>query len=240
MAEEVRVSIVLEGEEEYNRKIESINRACRLWESNLEKVKSAQNRQKESAETLGERLGALGQVQGKLNEKLAVTNQVYESAKGQQEAYGEAVARLREKQEEAEESQRALGELTKDNVMEYVRLSQEIEGYKGALQMAKEKQEEAGDSAADWGIRVNEIQTKLNNLNQELETNETRLGEVREEMNKGLGTKALEGIQELANAIKDTGILDGADAIAEALTQCVEVSAEFESSMAKIEAAVGT
>lgn len=109
IAEEVRVSIVLEGEEEYNRKIESINRACRLWESNLEKVKSAQNRQKESAETLGERLGALGQVQGKLNEKLAVTNQVYESAKGRQEAYGEAVARLREKQEEAEESRRALG-----------------------------------------------------------------------------------------------------------------------------------
>lgn len=240
MAEEVRVSIVLEGEEEYNRKIESINRACRLWESNLKKVKSAQGEQADSLKVLKEQSDALRQVQEKLNEKLEVTNKVFESAKSKQEAYAEEVSRIREKLQQVEESQRVLGERTEENAGEYARLSEEIEKYKGELQAAEENQQKAEDSAANWGIRVNEIQTKLNNLNQELETNETRLGEVREEMNKGLGTKALEGIQELANAIKDTGIQDGVDAIADALTQCAEASAEFESSMAKIEAVVGT
>ena len=114
MAEEVRVSIVLEGEEEYNQKIESINRACRLWESNLQKVKSAQGGQAESVESLNERLEALRQIQEKLNEKLEAANKVLESAKSRQEAYTEEVSRVRENLQRAEESQRALGEQTEE------------------------------------------------------------------------------------------------------------------------------
>ncbi len=240
MAEEVRVSIVLEGEEEYNQKIESINRACRLWESNLQKVKSAQGGQADSVESLNERLEALRQIQEKLNEKLEAANKVLESAKSRQEAYAEEVSRVRENLQRAEESQRALGEQTEENAGEYARLSGEIARYREELQAAEENQQRAEDSAADWGIRVNEIQTELNNLNQELEANETRLGEVREEMDRGIGERAVEGISALADALNDTGISDGAEAIAGALAKCVEASSEFETSMAKIEAAVGS
>ncbi|MCI8506905.1 MAG: phage tail tape measure protein [Lachnospiraceae bacterium] len=251
---ELKTKIILAGESEYNKKLADINRECRLWQSNLEKVKSAQDGQANSAKALREKIEALRQVQGKLNEKLEAAKAGLSNAEANQKKYAAEVSRTKEKLEQASKRQSELGEVTEETAQEHKKLAEEIEKYRKELEQAESGQKKAEESITNWGIKVNKAETELNSLSQELKENEGYLKEAdtsadqcaksideygkkvktAAERSDEFGERSSGAVEALAAAMAASGLKNAMEEITEALTECVEASARFETAMAKV------
>ena len=109
----------------------------------------------------------------------------------------------------------------------------------GKLRTTQQFEEDAQRSVENWSRQVDRAQESLEKLSGQAADGES-LGKITAGAQKGgdalerLGKHAQKAIEQLASALKEAGVAQAADAVTEALGQCVESAQGFEAGMAQV------
>ena len=239
--------IVLEGEKEYQQSIKQINTQYKTLETELKKIESNFNGQANTIEALSAKNKALTDLISKQNEKLNEENKALKEAQKNKADYAEAAAKAREKLESLQQVTDKSTQGTAEYKKQVEEINKEINKYESA-------ELKASAAVETHTQRANRAQIQLNDLNQELSDNEKYLNEAREatdrcatsidqygketadatKQSKEFGNQSKEAVDALASALSAVGVTAGIREIAQALTECIDASVEFESAMAGV------
>lgn len=248
----ISTKITLDGEAEYKAKLKNINAELALYKSELEKV---QAKYKESANSLE----ALSAKQSALKGQMEALNQKHSEQTAMLEKAREAHEKLAARAEDLREKLAALQSSSADTTEEEKKLAEEITA-------ADEGMQKAANSVIFYQKQINNTERDQAKLGSELEQTERYLAEAKEsadecatsidkfgkevketgdeldeagEKSKDFGDISSGAIGALASVLAAAGVAKGLKEITDALMECVDTFASFESQMSTVQAISG-
>lgn len=244
---DVSTRLILQGEKEYRAAMQQISREYRVLESELKKVDSDFEGQRNTLAALEARHKALNDVIAQQSQRLKTEKDALENARKLQEDYARQAAAARQSLDELISSTDDAVKGTEEYKDEVARLQSEIARNETA-------ETKCAQAVANHTVKANDAQVKLNTLNRELASNGKYLDEARNSADgcaksiDAFGREASDagdeasqmaqqvkaGMDALSAALASAGIAAGLDKIREAIEACIASSRDFESAMAGV------
>lgn len=241
----ISTKLALEGEAEYRAKIKNINAELGLHKSELEKVQAQYKNSANTLEALSSKQSALTNMLETLNKRHAEQSEMLEKAQKAQQRFAEEADSVRAKLE-------ALKNSSSDTADEEKKLADE-------LSAAEENMQKAANTVTTYQKQLNNTERDQAKLGDELAQTSQYLREAEQsadgcaksidkfgkevkdagENSKEFGGTSKDAVNQLASALAAAGIANSVKEIADALLECVDTFAEFESQMSTVKAISG-
>lgn len=239
----ISTKLAVEGEAEYKQKIASCNSELKTLKSSLALVQSEYKNNANSMEALAAKGEALNAMQTAQAKKVAELEKALANCQKAQTTYADRVAEAEANVSKYEKALTDLKDSTGDTTEEQAALTAEIERWKEELANAQAGQAAAERGVENWQQQLNKAKIEQNELSDAVKKNDKYLEEAKKSTD-GCATS----IDKYGNEVKDTsgaidklaGILAAAGVaksikeIADALLECSEAAATFETSIAKV------
>ena len=243
MARTISTKLAVEGEAQYKQAIASCNSELSTLKSSLALVESEFRGNANSMEALTAKGAALDSMYKKQQEKVSTLEAALRNAQRAQEEYASRVSTAQSNIERCERALETLRRSTGDTTEEQEALTKELDKWNSELEEAQAGQAAAERGVQNWQKQLNNAKVELNGLSDEIDKNNGYLDEARNSAdgcadsidefgNEVEGSK--KGIDALASALAAAGIAKTVKEIADALLECAEAAAGFETSMAKV------
>jgi TP901 family phage tail tape measure protein len=239
----ISTKLAVEGEAEYKQKIASCNSELKTLKSSLALVQSEYKNNANSMEALtakGEALSAMQTAQAK---KVAELEKALENCQKAQTAYADRVAAAEANVSKYEQALAELKDSTGDTSEEQAALTAELEKWKEELANAEAGQNAAERGVENWQQQLNKAKIELNETNEAISENDKYLDEAKKSTDgcatsiDKFGNKvkdSKDGITQLAAALAAAGVAKSVKEIADALMECSQAAAGFETALAKV------
>lgn len=240
----ISTKLAVEGEAEYKQKIASCNSELKTLKSSLALVQSEYKNNANSMEALtakGEALSAMQTAQAK---KVAELEKALENC--QKAPNSPTPTASRRRRPTSRSMSQALAELkdsTGDTSEEQAALTAELEKWKEELANAEAGQTAAERGVENWQQQLNKAKIELNETNEAISENDKYLDEAKKSTDgcatsiDKFGNKvkdSKDGITQLAAALAAAGVAKSVKEIADALMECSQAAAGFETALAKV------
>ena len=239
----ISTKLAVKGEAEYKQKIASCNSELKTLKSSLALVQSEYKNNANSMEALtakGEALSAMQTAQAK---KVAKLEKALENCQKAQTAYADRVAAAEANVSKYEQALAELKDSTGDTSEEQAALTAELEKWKEELANAEAGQNAAERGVENWQQQLNKAKIELNETNEAISENDKYLDEAKKSTDgcatsiDKFGNKvkdSKDGITQLAAALAAAGVAKSVKEIADALMECSQAAAGFETALAKV------
>lgn len=239
----ISTKLAVEGESEYKQQIASCNTELRTLKSSLALVESEFKGNANSMEALTAKGDALASMHEAQTKKVETLKAALENCQKAQENYSERVSTAKENIERCEQALEGLKGSTGDTSKEQEALTKELDKWNAELEEAQAGQAAAGRGVQEWQRQLNNANVELNGINEAIDKNDQYLAEAEKsadgcaESIDEFGNEvkdSKDGINQLAAALAAAGIAKTVKEIADALMECSEAAAGFETAMAKV------
>lgn len=239
----ISTKLAVEGEAEYKQKIASCNSELKTLKSSLALVQSEYKNNANSMEALtakGEALNAMQTAQAK---KVAELEKALANCQKAQTTYADRVAEAEANVSKYEKALADLKDSTGDTTEEQAALTAELERWKEELANAQAGQAAAERGVENWQQQLNKAKIEQNELSDAVKKNDKYLEEAKKSTDGcatsidkyGNEVKDTSGaIDKLAGVLAAAGVAKSIKEIADALLECSEAAATFETSIAKV------
>ena len=239
----ISTKLAVEGEAEYKQKIASCNSELKTLKSSLSLVQSEYKNNANSMEALtakGEALNAMQTAQAK---KVAELEKALANCQKAQTTYADRVAEAEANVSKYEKALADLKDSTGDTTEEQAALTAELEKWKEELANAQAGQAAAERGVENWQQQLNKAKIEQNELSDAVKKNDKYLEEAKKSTDGcatsidkyGNEVKDTSGaIDKLAGVLAAAGVAKSIKEIADALLECSEAAATFETSIAKV------
>ena len=241
----IATRLVLDGEAEYRAKLKNINAELALQKSELEKIQAQYKNNANGIEALTAKQSALAGRMAALNEKHREQSAMLDKAREAQQKYAAQAEELKGKLEE-------LAGSAEDTSEEQKKLQSEIDA-------AEEAMQKAANSVTFYQKQLNNTERDQAKLGEELERTGRYLDEAKSsadgcarsidqygkevkragDSSEQFGNTSKEAVNQLAVALAAAGVAKSVKEIADALMDCVDSFAEFQSQMSTVQATSG-
>lgn len=241
----IATRLVLDGEAEYRAKLKNINAELALQKSELEKIQAQYKNNANGMEALSAKQSALAGQMAALNEKHREQSAMLDKAREAQQKYARMVEELKGRLAE-------LAGSSGDTSEEQKKLQAEIDA-------AEEAMQKAANSVTFYQKQLNNTQRDQAKLGEELERTGRYLDEAKSsadgcarsidqygkevkragDSSEQFGNTSKEAVNQLAAALAAAGVAKSVKEIADALMDCVDSFAEFQSQMSTVQAISG-
>lgn len=241
----IATRLVLDGEAEYRAKLKNINAELSLQKSELEKIQAQYKNNANSMEALTAKQSALAGRMAALNEKHREQSAMLDKAREAQQKYAAQAEELKGKLEE-------LAGSSEDTSEEQKKLQSEIDA-------AEEAMQKAASAVTAYQKQLNYTERDQTKLGEELERTGRYLDEAKSsadgcarsidqygkevkragDSSEQFGNTSKEAVNQLAAALAAAGVAKSVKEIADALMDCVDSFAEFQSQMSTVQAISG-
>ncbi len=241
----ISTKLALEGEAEYSAKIKNINAELGLYKSELEKVQAQYKNSANTLEALSSKQSALTNMLETLNKRHAEQAEMLEKAQKAQQRFAEEADSVRAKLEAlknsssdtADEEKKLADELAaaEENMQ---KAANTVTAYQKQLNITERDQAKLSDELAQTGQCLREAEQSADGCAKSID----KFGkEVKDagENSKEFGGTSKDAVNQLASALAAAGIANSVKEIADALLECVDTFAEFESQMSTVKAISG-
>ncbi len=258
----ISTRLAIEGEAEYKAKLKSINAELALHKSELEKVQARYKDSANGLEALSAKQSALQRQIEALNQKHSAQASMLERAQQAQREYAYQVEQSSGKLERAKARLEELKNSAGDTSAVEAKLAAEIEKHTKSLDAAEEAMQKAANTVTYYQKQLNNTERDQYKLGDELKRTERYLDEAKASADgcahsidqygkevKGAGESAEDfaagaqragaGIEHLGRLLAAAGVAGAVKEIADALNECVDTFASFQSQMSAVEAISG-
>lgn len=248
MARTISTKLAVEGESQYKQAIASCSSELSTLKSQLNLVETAYKGNANSLTALSEKGKTLQSMYEKQAEKAAVLETALRNCQAAQAQYAQRVSTARENISRCEQELERLKNSTGDTSEEQRALTEELDKWNAELEEAQAGQAAAERGVQNWQRQLNNANADLLNLDEELQRNRRYLEEA-EESTDGCADsidefgneteEASDGIEQLSAALTSAGVAGTVKETADALRDCVDTFASFESQMSAVQAISG-
>lgn len=255
----ISTKLAVEGEAQYRQSISACNSELKTLKSDLQLVESEFRNNANSIDALTKKNDALGSIFQKQEEKISTLEKALKNAQDAYEKYASRVSTAQSNIERYEQALESLKNSTGDTAEEQEALTKELDKWNAELEEAQAGQAAAEKGIQNWQKQLNEAKIDLNNLSDTIDQNSQYLREAEQsadgcaksidefgkevkdagEDSKEFGDTSKDAINQLAAALAVAGIASSVKEIADALLDCVNTFAEFESQMSTVKAISG-
>lgn len=258
-----KTNLEISGDKEYRDSLKKVNAQLAEQKSKVKLLTEAYKENQNSQEALTKKTEQLKAALEAQEKVLDVVKQGVKNARQEQQKYGNQMEEAGEKIKAAQEELKTLNETTEDSTKRQTELNSEIKKYKTQLEEASRGQETACAVMEEWTLRQSKAQTAVCRTTSQIKEYERYLKEAAESTDKcaasidqyGRKVKGTAKEQEKLHKEVDSSeaALDGFvgalavnispgkfKEIAEALTECIEAAAGFETALAKVSAIADT
>ena len=239
----ISTKLAVEGEAEYKQKIASCNSELKTLKSSLALVQSEYKNNANSMEALTAKGEALNAMQAAQAKKVAELEKALANCQKAQTTYADRVAEAEANVSKYEKALADLKDSTGDTTEEQAALTAEIERWKEELANAQAGQAAAERGVENWQQQLNKAKIEQNELSDAVKKNDKYLEEAKKSTDGcatsidkyGNEVKDTSGaIDKLAGVLAAAGVAKSIKEIADALLECSEAAATFETSIAKV------
>lgn len=239
----ISTKLAVDGEAGYKQAIAECNRELKTLNSTLALAENEYRNNANSMAALEAKAAALAAVQDEQKEKVRTLSEALVNAEEHQQAYSDMAAAAKEKAAEYSAALETLKKSTEDTSAEQSELTAEIEKWERIQGEAEAANSAATRSVQEHQVQLNKAKIELNNTTDAVEKNNKYLNEAKESADGcaksidkfGNEVKdSKDGITQLAAVLAAAGIAKTAKEIADALLECTEAAAGFETAMAKV------
>lgn len=243
MARTISTKLAVEGEAQYKQAIAACNSELSTLKSGLALVESEFRGNANSMEALTAKGAALDSMYKKQQEKVSTLEAALRNAQRAQEEYASRVSTAQSNIERCERSLENLRRSTGDTTEEQEALTKELDKWNSELEEAQAGQAAAERGVQNWQKQLNNAKVELNGLSDEIDKNNGYLDEARNSADGCADSidefgnevdNSKKGIEQLAAALAAAGVAKTIKEIADALLECAEAAAGFETAMAKV------
>lgn len=243
MARTISTKLAVEGEAQYKQAIAACNSELSTLKSGLALVESEFRGNANSMEALTAKGAALDSMYKKQQEKVSTLEAALRNAQRAQEEYASRVSTAQSNIERCERSLETLRRSTGDTTEEQEALTKELDKWNSELEEAQAGQAAAERGVQNWQKQLNNAKVELNGLSDEIDKNNGYLDEARNSADGCADSidefgnevdNSKKGIEQLAAALAAAGVAKTIKEIADALVECAEDAAGFETAMAKV------
>lgn len=253
----INTRLEVTGDQEYRDQMKKSTAELVNQKSQLKLLTEEYAKNRNSQEALEKQLEKLRDIQKSSNGVVAAARQGTANATKEQEKYGAEVADCKNRIEEAQAEIERLNTSTHDGAKRQAELTEEIKKYQSQLEETSRNQEMATKGVDDWATKTSRAETALNKTNTQISKYEKYLAEAKESSDK-----CAKSIDEYGKAVKEAGDkqekfdgkLDSSEAaigslseslaasainvsfekITEAIVECTDAAAGFETAFAKL------
>lgn len=241
----ISTKLALEGEAEYRAKIKNINAELGLYKSELEKVQAQYKNSANTLEALSSKQSALTNMLETLNKRHAEQAEMLEKAQKAQQRFAEEADSVRAKLEAlknsssdtADEEKKLADELAaaEENMQ---KAANTVTTYQKQLNNTERDQAKLGDELAQTSQYLREAEQSADGCAKSIDKFGKEVKDAGED-SKEFGDTSKDAINQLASALAAAGIANSVKEIADALLECVDTFAAFESQMSTVKAISG-
>lgn len=241
----ISTKLALEGEAEYRAKIKNINAELGLYKSELEKVQAQYKNSANTLEALSSKQSALTNMLETLNKRHAEQAEMLEKAQKAQQRFAEEADSVRAKLEAlknsssdtADEEKKLADELAaaEENMQ---KAANTVTTYQKQLNNTERDQAKLGDELAQTSQYLREAEQSADGCAKSIDKFGKEVKDAGEDA-KEFGDTSKDAINQLASALAAAGIANSVKEIADALLDCVNTFAAFESQMSTVKAISG-
>lgn len=239
----ISTKLAVEGEAEYKQKIASCNSELKTLKSSLALVQSEYKNNANSMEALTAKGEALNAMQAAQAKKVSELEKALANCQKAQTTYADRVAEAEANVSKYEKALADLKDSTGDTTEEQAALTAELERWKEELANAQAGQAAAERGVENWQQQLNKAKIEQNELSDAVKKNDKYLEEAKKSTDGcatsidkyGNEVKDTSGaIDKLAGVLAAAGVAKSIKEIADALLECSEAAATFETSIAKV------
>lgn len=243
MARTISTKLAVEGEAQYKQAVASCNSELSTLKSSLALVESEFRNNANSMEAVAAKGAALDAIYKKQQEKVSTLEAALRNAQRAQEEYSSRVSTAQRNIEQCEKALESLRKSTGDTSKEQEELTKELDKWNAELEEAKSGQAAAERGVQNWQKQLNKAKIELNGLSDEIDKNNGTLNDASDSVDECADSieefgneveDSKKGIEALASALAAAGVAKTVKEIADALLECAEAAAGFETSMAKV------
>lgn len=231
MARDISTRLILDGEAEYRNSLKQISQEWKTVQSALKVCDSDMKLNGQTTENLKAKITALQQGIETQTQKLNLENQAYQQARQIKEQYAKAAEDARARLEALKNSTSDADKTTKEYKDKLAAAVAEVQRYEQAEQKAEAAMNKHAQGA-------NNAQTTINNLTGEINRLSQAEGDASNGMNN-LGQTTQSAADAMASAIAAMGIAQKVSEIKDAILECVNAAAQWESAMMAIQRTTG-
>lgn len=244
----------VDGEADIKAAVKDLNADLGLLRSEMKMVESEFKGNANSLDALTAKYKVLGKQIDTQEKKLSKYQEGLSKAQKAEKEFGDKVQDLKKKIEEKEKALDKLQKSTGDTTKEEEKLKKELTELNSTLEKTETKQTEAANTVRDYQKSVNLTQAEINKLGHaekelagymdeaksSVDGNATSIDENGKKVKKAgedfedFGSKSGQAVEALAGALVAAGINEKIDVITEALMECSQKAAEFETAIAKV------
>lgn len=241
----VTTVFAVQGESEYRKAVQNINREIKEANSELKLLAEQYRGQEDSMGALQDKLKALNDLYGKQAEKVGKIEEALGNAQDAAEKYANKGTDLRDKLQKNAEDMAKLAEAGEKASEAYQQLQEEDGKLKKALADNDAKYDAAQRGISDWKIKLNDAKSELlktksamdetadklnGKLTPEFEQTKDKVDKVGDSF-RGFRDKAEENMNAVASIVAAAGIDRAFEKVWDAMQACIDKSMEFESAM---------
>lgn len=241
----VTTVFAVQGESEYRKAVQNINREIKEANSELKLLAEQYRGQEDSMGALQDKLKALNDLYGKQAEKVGKIEEALGNAQDAAEKYANKGTDLRDKLQKNAEDMAKLAEAGEKASEAYQQLQEEDGKLKKALADNDAKYDAAQRGISDWKIKLNDAKSELlktksamdetadklnGKLMPEFEQTKDKVDDVGDSF-RGFRDKAEENMNAVASIVAAAGIDQAFGEVMDAMQACIDKSMEFESAM---------
>ena len=239
----ISTKLAVEGEAEYKQKIASCNSELKTLKSSLALVQSEYKNNANSMEALTAKGEAINAMQAAQAKKVAELEKALANCQKAQTTYADRVAEAEANVSKYEKALADLKDSTGDTTEEQAALTAELERWKEELANAQAGQAAAERGVENWQQQLNKAKIEQNELSDAVKKNDKYLEEAKKSTDGcatsidkyGNEVKDTSGaIDKLAGVLAAAGVAKSIKEITDALLECSEAAATFETSIAKV------
>ena len=241
----VTTVFAVQGENEYRKAVQNINREIKEANSELKLLAEQYRGQEDSSAALQDKLKALTDLYGKQAEKVGKIEEALGNAQDAAEKYANKGAELRDKLQRNAEEMAKLAEAGQKASDAYKNLQEEDGKLEKALADNDAKYDAAQRGVSDWRIKLNDAKSELLKTKTAMQETSgmlsgTLVPEFEESEDKIRNTgdafgdfrsKAEENMDAVASIVAAAGIDQAFEKVWDAMQACIDKSMEFESAM---------
>lgn len=248
---EVKTSLRIEGDSQYQSAIKKINSELTMMRSEMKVLDAQYAGNEKSMDALRSKTEALTRQYNQQKEKLETLRSALANARSEQERIDKVVEQCRENYSRAQQELEEYKNSTDKTAEGQKQLEDALEDAKKELEVAEKASRTAATAVEDYGRKSNYTQAEVYKLGKELKDTKEDLVQARIESNqtgnavknlgnemqngaqKGqdFGNKTKEGVDALASALIASGIKEGLAEITQAISACMQASLTFESAV---------
>jgi TP901 family phage tail tape measure protein len=249
--------LTVDGDAEYSKKLKNATASLSEQKSALKLLNEEYKNSQNSLEALQKKVEQLKLVQAENTKVVEAAKEGLLNATKEQSKYAAQVEAAKEKIKNAEDELSGLNTSTEEGAKRQQELTEEIKKYQSELDNAEAMQQKATEAVDDWAAQQSKAKTNLNNTNMALLQTEGYLKEATESSDgfatsidaQGKKVKQAANNQEnlnkkyentsaaidaLTGSIAAGKIQESAEKIKEALLECIDAAADFETALAKV------